>query len=364
MPTPWKRDLEADRARLTAWLAKQLPEGSEPRLSELASPTASGFSNDTLLCDVSWKEGGRARGESLVVRVSPTGFQVFPEYDLALQVRALKLLAGTNVPVPRVLWFEPEDRSVLGAPFYVMARVAGRVPTDQPPYHSGGWMTEASPAEREAIWWGGIECLAKIHGLDWRALGFGFLEKPELGANGLERQLAYYRSYLAWAARGQEQPTIEAALVWLEKHAPADEPTCLLWGDARIGNIIFDGTRPAAVIDWEMVTLGSPEADLAWAIFLDRHHSEGIETPRLAGFPTVEQTVARYESLTGHSVKHLHYYQVFAGFRFAVIFIRIAQQIVHYELMDAAAGRRFELDNTVTRLLAKDLGLPAPATLL
>ena len=115
------------------------------------------------------------------MRVQPTGFQVFPEYDLALQVRTLELLAGTNVPVPRALWFEAEDRSVLGAPFYVMARVAGRVPTDQPPYHSGGWMTEASPEERAAIWWGGIECIAKIHRLDWKALGFGFLEKPELG---------------------------------------------------------------------------------------------------------------------------------------------------------------------------------------
>jgi aminoglycoside phosphotransferase (APT) family kinase protein len=360
MPTPWKRDLEADRGRLTAWLERRLPAGAQPKLSELSTPTASGFSNDTLLCDLAWREDGRERRESLVVRVQPTGFQVFPEYDLALQVRTLELLAGTNVPVPRALWFEPEDRSVLGAPFYVMAKVAGRVPTDQPPYHAGGWMTEASPEERAAIWWGGIECLAKIHRLDWRGLGFGFLEQPELGSNGLERQLEYYRRYLKWAARGEPQPTIEAALAWLEKHAPADEPTVLCWGDARIGNIIFDGTRPAAVLDWEMVTLGSPEQDLAWAIFLDRHHSEGIETPRLPGFPSFEETVARYEQWTGHRVKHLHYYQVFAGFRFAVIFIRIAQQIVHYELMAPDAGRRFELDNTVTRLLAKDLGLPKP----
>jgi aminoglycoside phosphotransferase (APT) family kinase protein len=221
-------------------------------------------------------------------------------------------------------------------------------------------MTEASPEERAAIWWGGIECLAKIHRLDWKGLGFGFLEQPELGSNGLERQLEYYRRYLKWAARGEPQPTAEAALAWLEKQAPAGEPTVLCWGDARIGNIIFDGTRPAAVLDWEMVTLGSPEQDLAWAIFLDRHHSEGIETPRLPGFPSHEETVARYQKWTGHRVKHLRYYQVFAGFRFAVIFIRIAQQIVHYELMPPDAGRRFELDNTVTRLLAKDLGLPKP----
>ena len=309
--------------------------------------------------------GGRAgaqRSESLVVRVQPMGFQVFPEYDLALQVRTLELLGATDVPVPRVLWFEPEDRSVLGAPFYVMARVAGRVPTDQPPYHAGGWMTEASPAEREAIWWGGIECIAKIHRLDWKALGFGFLEKPELGATAASSAsspttAATSRGPRAGSRSRRSRPRSPGSR---RTRRRTSRPSCL-WGDARIGNIIFDGTRPAAVLDWEMVTLGSPEADLAWAIFLDRHHSEGIETPRLAGFPSYEETVARYESLTGHRVKHLHYYQVFAGFRFAVIFLRIAQQIVHYELMDAAAGRRFELDNTVTRLLAKDLGLPPPA---
>ena len=81
----------------------------------------------------------------------------------------------------------------------------------------------------------------------------------------------------------------------------------LLWGDARIGNIIFDGTRPAAVLDWEMVTLGSPEMDLAWSIFLDRHHSEGMGLPRLEGFPSYEETVERYEALTGFEVQDLHY---------------------------------------------------------
>jgi aminoglycoside phosphotransferase (APT) family kinase protein len=361
MPTPWKRDLEADRSKLAAWLARQLPAGAEPRLSELTTPTASGFSNDTLLCDLAWREGGGARSESLVVRVQPMGFQVFPEYDLGLQVQTMKLLGATNVPVPRVLWFEPEDKSVLGAPFYVMARVVGRVPTDQPPYHTGGWMTEASPAEREAIWWGGIESIAKIHRLDWKALGFGFLEKPELGANDLERQLAYYRHYLAWGARGQPQPTIEAALAWLEQHAPADEPSVLLWGDARIGNIIFSGTELAAVLDWEMVTCGSPEKDIGWTVFLDRHHSEGLEAPRVPGFPSYDECMAYYESRTGHRVKHLHYYEAFAGFRFACVMMRIAQQLLHYGLMTKEQSRAMEIENTVTKLTAKLLDLPPPS---
>jgi aminoglycoside phosphotransferase (APT) family kinase protein len=259
-----------------------------------------------------------------------------------------------------MFWLEEEQTDLLGASFYVMGQVQGRVPSDNPPYHQQGWMTEATPAEREAIWWGGIDCMAAIHKLDYEAAGFAFLDKPELGETPLDQQLAYYKNYLEWAARGKPQPTVEAGLEWLEKNKPQNERKGIVWGDARIGNIIFDGTRPAAVLDWEMVSLGSPEADLAWTVFLDRHHSEGIETPRLEGFPSYEETVSRYEESTGFKVRNLHYYQAFAGFRFGVIMMRLAQQLVEYEIMDAEAGYAYELSNTVTRLLAKILDLPAP----
>jgi aminoglycoside phosphotransferase (APT) family kinase protein len=353
MPTMWKRDFEEAREKLTGWVMRKLPGATEVGISELVEPQTSGFSNETLLCDLSWKEGGEAKRESLVIRVQPTGFTVFPEYDLGLQYRTMSLLGAAGVPVPPLFWLESDDVSLLGAPFYVMGRVEGRVPPDNPPYHVTGWVTEISPAERAAIWWSGVEALAMVHRLDYRAAGFAFLEQPEQGATPLEWQLRYYDRYLAWAARGKAQPIAERAREWLWKNMPEGEPTCLQWGDARIGNIIFADTRPAAVLDWEMVTLGSPEADLAWSIFLDRHHSEGLETPRLEGFPSYDETVARYQELTGHRVRHLHYYQVFAGYRFAVIMMRIAQQMVHYGLMDGVAGYDFEIDNTVTRLLAK-----------
>jgi len=352
MPTMYKRDLDEARRQLGGWLQRQLPEARHVEFSEITEPQTSGFSNETLLCDIFWEEGGRPRRESVVIRVQPTGFTVFPEYDLGLQYRTMSLVGAAGVPVPRLLWLEERDTTVLGAPFYVMARIQGRVPPDNPPYHVTGWVTEITPEERAAIWWGGIESLAKVHNLDYRAAGFSFLEQPGNGATPLEWQLRYYDRYLAWAARGQPQPIAEAARGWLWKNMPADEPTRLQWGDARIGNIIFDGTTPVAVLDWEMVTLGSPEADLAWSIFLDRHHSEGLATPRLEGFPSYEESIARYEQLTGHRVKHLFYYQVFAGYRFAVIMMRIAQQMVHYGVMDEEGGRNFELDNTVTRLLA------------
>jgi aminoglycoside phosphotransferase (APT) family kinase protein len=360
VPTPWQRDLERDRERLTAWLAKRLPGASEVALRDLRAPEASGFSNDTLLATLAWRESGGSRSQAIVVRIQPTGYQVFPEYDLGLQFRTLELLAATDVPVPRVRWLEEEDRSVVGAPFYVMDHVEGRVPTDRPPYHAGGWMTEIAPAERAAIWWGGIECMARIHRLDPIATGFGFLDRRAPGESHFRRQLAYYERYLAWGARGLPQPIVEAAIPWLRAHEPDDPRTVLVWGDARIGNIIFQGTRPAAVLDWEMVTLGSPEEDLAWAIFLDRHHSEGLGVPRLEGFPSFEETVERYQALSGHAVRDLQFWQVFAGFRFGVIMIRLAQQMAHYGVMPAEQARQFELDNMVTRLLAKLLELPPP----
>lgn len=355
MPTMWQRDLDTDRARLTAWLQQRLPEARGVRIGALVAPQSSGFSNDTLLFDLDYEQGGRPLREQLVVRIEPTGFQVFPEYDLALQYRTMERLAGSAVPVPRLRGIETEDRTVLGGAFYVMHQVAGRVPPDNPPYHAVGWVTEIAPAERAALWWAGVETLAAIHRLDWRALGFADLATPALGATPLTWQLAYYDRYFEWARAGRPHPLIERALAWLRARRPDAEPTVLCWGDARIGNIIFAGTRPAAVLDWEMVTLGSPEMDLAWSIFLDRHHSEGIGTARLEGFPSYAETVARYEQLTGHRVRHLHYYQVLAGMRFAVIMLRIAQQMVTYGLMDEAGGRAFELDNTVTRLLEKVL---------
>jgi len=123
--------------------------------------------------------------------------------------------------------------------------------------------------------------------------------------------------------------------------------------------MIFREGRCVAVLDWEMVSLGSPEADLAWFLFLDRHHSEGVGTPRLPGFPSREATVERYAERTGHAPRHLHYYEVFAAFRFSVIMIRLAQQLQVLGLLPADSD--FETNNIPSRLLARLLDLPPPA---
>jgi len=361
VPTPWERDLDRTREQLIRWLGGVLPRAEDIEVTDLAAPSSSGFSNETLLFDLRYREAGEPHAESLVLRIQPTGYAVFPHYDLGQQFRTMQLLAATDVPVPEMLWLESEDREIFGAPFYVMRRIDGRVPSDNPPYHASGWLVDATPEERRSVWLSCFEMMARIHRLDHRAVGFGFLEQPELGATGLDQEIAQYEKYLAWAARGRPQPTAEAAFEWIKANRPKDEPEGLVWGDARVGNIIYDGGKPAAVLDWEMVRIGPPGMDVGWAIFLDRHHSEGMGTPRLEGFPSYEETIAHYESHAGRKVENVDYYQVFAGFRFSVIMMRIAQQLALYGIMDRETAERFERDNMVTNLLARILELPPPA---
>jgi aminoglycoside phosphotransferase (APT) family kinase protein len=348
MPLP-RRDLALTHQQFAPWLAKQLPQAEDLRVSEFEGSGTTGFSNDTLLCDAAWREGGRQRSERLVLRIEPAGLRIFPEYDLGLQFRIMERLAATDIPVPRVFWQET-DPSVLGAPFYVMERIEGRIPDDSPTYHTAGWMTEIAPAERLAIWWSGVETLARIHRLDPRALAL--LPEPVVGETALDAQLAYWERYLDWVSQGERTryPLSEAGLAWLRRHRPREpEPVTLCWGDARLGNMIFREGRCVAVLDWEMATPGNPAQDLAWWLFFDEHHSAGADVPRLAGLPSREETVARYRQVSGIDPQHLEYYDLFACFRFSAIMARLGQQFREYGLMPAEAD--FDRNNTCTRML-------------
>ena len=136
-------------ARLRNWLCGKMPSAGQLRLSPLRRPGA-GLSNETFLCELSWREGGHDRSQDLVIRLEPKDFQVFPDYDLPRQARILQRLAGTDVPVPAVRWLE-EDGSVLGSSFYVMDRIEGSIPSEVPPYHAFGLCFEATPERRAAM---------------------------------------------------------------------------------------------------------------------------------------------------------------------------------------------------------------------
>ncbi|GAA1583369.1 phosphotransferase family protein [Actinomadura kijaniata] len=351
MPVPDQRDPEVTRAILTRWLDRHLPGVSIPMIE---TPQTSGFSSETLMFDAAWTDpDGTGRHEPFVARVAPARYQIFPEPRFADEYRLMRILdERTDVPVPPIRWYEPSPEP-LGAPFFVMGRLEGRVPTDMPPYHSGGWVTEVPPEERAAMWWSTLEIVARIHRLDVGALGLRFLDRPEWGATGLEQRLNYYEHYLRWAYGGPQEVAARA-LEWLRAHRPGEpDPPVLLWNDARIGNVIFQKGVPVAVLDWETAVLGAPEEDLAWFLFLDRHHSEGIGFPRLEGFPSHAETVERYEALLGRPVRDLGYYEVLSGFKFSCIMARIGQAMIDFGWIEP--GDAFPHDNNCTRLLARIL---------
>jgi aminoglycoside phosphotransferase (APT) family kinase protein len=349
MPQPIGRDLEKTRGQLVEWLQGKLDGASDLRVEDFRGPKDTGFSSDTMMFDLSYRRAGERHSESMVIRIEPAGeFGVFPEYDVALQFNMMRALADTRVPVPRMFWLEA-DRGPLGAPFYVMEKLEGRVPSDSPPYHSTGWIFDSSPSEREAMWWSGLDAMSEVHKLDWQDERFDCIPRPSAGQTPLQAQLAYWDHYMRWGMDPSRYPLLESTQTWLEANQPSHEPTAICWGDSRISNQIFDGTRTIAVIDWEMVFLGNPEADLAWFTTLDRCFTEGVGIPRLPGLPDVAASVARWEGGVGRKAEHFGYYAVFAAWRFAAIMARLFLQMKHYELLPQDADS--DVNNFATQVL-------------
>jgi aminoglycoside phosphotransferase (APT) family kinase protein len=261
-------------------------------------------------------------------------------------------------------WFEP-DPSVLGSAFIVMGRVDGQAPADSPPYTSQGWLFDATPEQQRRLWFDGLDVMARLHNVDWRGLGFSFLDKKQRGRLGIEQHLDYYADYLAWASGGRRQPVAEIALSYLKENRPDDiapgvEDIRLSWGDSRPGNMLWRDFRCVAVLDWEMVTLGHPAADLGWWLFLDRYSTDGVGMPQLPGFPPRAESISHYEQQSGIKVSHLvDYYEILAGFRFSVVMMRLATLLTEYGL--SQPGSDMETNNPVTQQLAILLGVPPPS---
>ena len=361
MPHPEKRDLALDRRRLEAFLSRARPAAEGLRIADLRVPSDTGFSSETLLFEVRWREGGAPRRERRVARIEPRGFNVFPVYDLTVQYRVMDALAKTPVPVPAMAEHDWSD-ATLGAPFYLMEFLDGWVPPDNPPMHAAGRIAEElAPAEREQLWWSGVEALCRVHEVDFEALGLSFLAEPERGPDPLAQQLAYYEDYLAWGLgeRGR-YPLLRRALAWLRERAPKDEPVALCWGDSRLANQIYSGVECIGVLDWEMVRLGNPLQDAAWWVALDRCFSEGVGLARLAGLPGRDETLRHWRRRTGRSLDHVDYYEVLALVKFAAIMARLGRQLVHYEILPP--DHDMDVDNLASATLARkleELGVPA-----
>jgi len=337
--------------KLKGWLQERLGDVQQLEIVNARSPVI-GYSSETLLFDLQYQRDAETVTEPLVVRLEPQGLRVFSRYDLKLQFRIMKTLAGSDVPVPGMRWFE-EDGSLFGGPFYVMDQVAGEIPTDRPPYHLEGWLKEQTPERRRAIWLNGVAAMARINRLDHRDFDLAFLDEPDLGATPIEQHINLYERHIDWGLDRQRFPLLDTGLGWLRDNLLADVPVGLTWGDARICNQIFQGSECVAVLDWEMARLGNPVQDIAFWIVLDDCMSERIGIPRLEGLPDEAETISHWERISGHRAEAgpLLFYKIFAAFCFTSIMARIMS--CEKQKGTLPAEDTFDVDNLASQALVK-----------
>lgn len=270
----------------------------------------------------------RSPAGEVVLRRPPLSNRLPTAHDMGREYRVITALGGTGVPVPETLAL-CSDEAVIGAPFYVMNRVGGHIVRGELP---AGYAE--TPVERTAIGTGLIDVLADLHAVDPGAVGLGDYGRPE---GYLERQIRRWTTQ--WSATrvpddpgGDDLDRLSARLAAALPDAPSGP---VVHGDYRLDNVLLDPQVPgtiAAVLDWELSTLGDPMADvglfyLYWQEAGDSpvQVAAGLPTvSRLPGFPTRRDLIERYAARTGRDVSALPWYVGFACFKLAVVLAGVA----------------------------------------
>ena len=270
-----------------------------------------------------------ANGLQMVLRRPPMGHVLATAHDMEREHRIMSAVGRTDVPVPRTLGV-CADNDVNGAPFYVMSFVPGVV-LDSP--EKGQQLPEnLRTTASEHL----IDVLAELHAVDVDAVGLGDLAKRE---GYVERQVKRWSTQ--WAnSKTRELPAIEEVAERLARKIPVQHGVAIAHGDYRFGNCLTDirTGRIAAVLDWELCTLGDPLADLGYVgIYWT---DPGMPLTRtndpsgLPGFCTFDHLVDRYATKTGRDVSNIAYYQAFASFRLAVIAEGVYARYLHGAMGD------------------------------
>lgn len=321
---PETRDL-ADLARdLGAWMQCRMPGATDLRLENFDYPRGAGQSHETILFDATWREGGEEKILGCVVRIKPGRFTVFPDNLFTEQFNVMKVLHdGNYVRVAKPLWLE-EDAGVIGAPFFVMEKKTGRVPVSIPPYAREGWLSEATPEQRRTLWEGAVRQLAAIQLVPLSEVRF--LEGPANAREGLAQEWDKYQRFIAWVQEDRPWPVLEKAMARLEANWPKNQPEGMVWGDARIGNMMFDENfEVVAVMDWEQPSLGGALQDLAWFLVLsETMHGRGSQIgAHLEGMGSREETIALWEQITGKSAADIEWYEEFTHLKMSCTGVRL-----------------------------------------
>jgi aminoglycoside phosphotransferase (APT) family kinase protein len=320
------RDPVETAEALEEWLRGRL--GAESvTVTGLEVPKA-GFSNETIVADVAWTDALGKHDRPVVVRIEPTSHQLFVEPDALRQAQVMSTLAG-RVPVPPI-WLTDDDPDVLGAPFFLMERVDGRIPSDVPSWHAKGWTVALAVEDRRRLHDNALTELVRLHAVDTSGDEFSFLESDGDGS-AIARYVDHVHTWYEWCepVRRYDAAVIDAAMEYVLAEVPADARRSVVWGDARVGNIIFtDDLSVGAMLDWEGASLGPPEVDVTWWVMFDEFLCEAQGLTRLVGVPDRLGTFARYEELSGAPLRNVAYYEVLAGLQLSLINSRLADLLV------------------------------------
>jgi aminoglycoside phosphotransferase (APT) family kinase protein len=293
-----------DLDRLAAVLRE--PLDLDPSLPLAAELIGGGRSNIT----VGLRQGDR----DWVLRRPPLGRRLATAHDMGREFAVLGGLEGTPVPAPRPL-FHGADEAVIGAEFYVMERVDGRIlraPRD----------VDLNPDEARRCSFALVDTLAAIHRVDVEGAGLAGLGRP---AGYAERQVRRWTGQLDTGIR--VTPAMRELGRRLERATPDSGRVAFVHGDYRIDNVILDPADPgrvAAVLDWEMATIGDPLADLGMLVMYwcrpgDRCASEVHEITTAPGFVEREELAAAYAAATCTDLTDLDFFVALAHFKLAVI---------------------------------------------
>lgn len=296
-----------DEAALARYLRQHLPQmGADVVIRQFQG----GQSNPTYLLETA--------GRRYVLRKKPPGEVLPSAHMVEREYKVIRALSEhSSVPVPAVHLL-CEDENIIGTAFYVMDHVEGRIFN-----HSA--LDELTVAERRPIHLAAIDTLAALHQVDVEAVGLGDFGKAQgFFARQVKRWTGQYQ-----ASRTGDMPAMESLMQWLPEQVPQHDECTIAHGDYRLGNLIFDPAeaRVAAILDWELSTVGHPLADLAY-FCLPYHLPAGVEGLRglvgldlqSLGIPSEQQVLARYCQQSGRAaIDDWHVFVAFSLFRLAAI---------------------------------------------
>lgn len=262
-------------------------------------------------------------GRRFVLRRPPAHTIANGSETMRREARVLGALAGTDVPHARLI-AACADEDVLGAAFYLMEPVEGFNPTVAlPPTHA------SNPSVRHRMGLALIDAALALGKVDAIAVGLGDFGRTE---NFLVRQPERWRSQLESYAKNDgwpgaaALPAVDEIGSWLIRTCPPEFTPGIMHGDLHLANVMyrFDGPEVAAVVDWELATLGDPLIDLGWilATWPDPTIDDGIDTGMVSpwsGFPTAQEMVARYQAGSGRDMSNLTWYKVLACYKFGIL---------------------------------------------